>query len=269
MLAEIVGGLISGSLALLSDAAHMATDVLGIGMALAAIYLSNKPRAGQRTYGTYRLEVLTAVVNGLLLFGVGLYILFQAYRRFNEPPEILGVPMLIVATLGLLVNIISFRLLRQGSKESLNIKGASLEVLADLLGSVGVILASIIVITTGWPYADPIIAAAIGLFVFPRTFVLMKQAIRIIMEVAPVGVDVAQAQKELEAIPGVKEVHDLHIWTITSGIEAASVHILIAKTASWDKVLNKSRTILDEKYGVTHPTIQVEPYGHKEARGAI
>lgn len=269
MVAEIIGGIVSGSLALLSDAAHMATDVIGIGLALSAIQLASRPKAGQRTYGTYRLEVLAAIINAFLLFGVGFYVLYQAYRRFNEPPEILGIPMLIVAILGLLVNIISFRLLSAGSKQSLNIRGASLEVLSDLLGSVGVIVAAVIIMTTGWPYADPIIAAAIGLFVFPRTYKLLKQALRIIMEVAPDGIDVAKAEKELLAVKGVRDVHDLHIWTITSGIEAATVHILIDKAADWQTVLNQSQAILTDKYAVTHPTIQIEPYNHAEASAAI
>lgn len=247
----------------------MGTDVIGLGLALAAIQLASKPRAGQRTYGTYRLEILAAVVNGLLLFGVAGYILVQAYHRFADPPEVLGGMMLVVAVIGLGVNVISYMLLRKGASESLNVKGASLEVLSDLVGSIGVILAAIIIAATGWPYADPIVAALIGLFVLPRTYNLMKQAIRILLEVAPEGVDVAKAEKSLNSIKGVTEVHDLHIWTITSGIEAASVHLTIEKNADWHKILDKSRRILADEYGVTHPTVQIEPLEHQEATQAV
>ena len=261
---EVIGGILTGSLALISDAAHMGTDVLGLGMALAAIYLAKRPAAGQRTYGTYRLEVLAAVINGLLLFGVAFYVLYEAVQRFRHPPEVLGLPMLVVASVGLVVNIISFRLLTSGAKESLNVKGAYLEVLSDLLGSVGVIIGAIVITVTGFRYVDAIVAAAIGLFILPRTWQLMRQALRIIMEVAPPGVDIDAATRDLAAIPGVLEVHDLHIWTLTSGMEAATVHVMIDDEADWHAVLDQSRQLLAERYGVTHPTIQLDPADHVE-----
>ncbi|MFH8257591.1 cation diffusion facilitator family transporter [Streptomyces roseolus] len=263
-LVEVIAGITTGSLALVSDAAHMGTDVLGLGLALAAIHLAKRPAAGQRTYGTYRLEVLAAVINGLLLFGVAFYVLYEAVERFRNPPAVPGVPMLIVAVIGLIINLISFRLLTAGAKESLNVKGAYLEVLSDMLGSVGVIIAATVIWTTGFQYADPIVGAAIGLFILPRTYKLMRQAVRIIMEVAPPDVDVAAAERDLAAIPGVEQVHDLHIWTITSGMEAASAHVVIKEGADWHAVLDRSREILAETYGVTHPTIQVEPASHRE-----
>lgn len=261
---EVIAGVITGSLALISDAAHMGTDVLGLGLALAAIYLAKRPAAGQRTYGTYRLEVLAAIINGLLLFGVAFYVLYEAVQRFMDPPDVLGVPMLIVATVGLVVNVISFRLLSGGAKESLNVKGAYLEVLSDMLGSIGVIVAAIVIATTGFRYMDAIVAAAIGLFILPRTWNLMRQALRIIMEVAPPGVDVDAAVRDLAAVPGVSEVHDLHIWTVTSGMEAATAHLVITVDADWHAVLDASRRILSDRYGVTHSTIQVEPADHEE-----
>lgn len=264
-LAEVVGGLLSGSLALISDAAHMGTDTLGLGMALAAIQLAKRPAVGGRTYGTYRLEVLAAVINGLLLFGVAFYVLFEAYRRFQDPPEVLGLPMLVVAIGGLIVNIIAFRLLMAGSKESLNLKGAYLEVLADMVGSIGVIVGAVVIATTGFRQIDTVVAVAIGLFILPRTWSLMRQGLRILMEVAPPGVDVAAATRELEGIPGVKEVHDLHIWTLTSGMEVATVHIVVDSVdIDWHSVLDQARQILADKYGVTHPTIQLEPDEHVE-----
>ncbi|MCF6744981.1 cation transporter [Blastococcus sp. KM273128] len=264
-LVELVGGIVSGSLALISDAAHMGTDVLGLGLALAAIQLAKRPAAGGRTYGTYRLEVLAAVINGLLLFGVAFYVLYEAVQRFREPPEVLGVPMLVVASVGLLVNIISFRLLMAGSKESLNLKGAYLEVLSDMLGSIGVIIGAVVITVTGFRYIDAIVAVVIGLFILPRTWQLMCQALRILMEVAPPGVDVDAATRELAAVPGVKEVHDLHIWTVTSGMEAATVHVVVDDLdVDWHGVLDQTRDILVTRYGVTHPTIQLEPDEHIE-----
>lgn len=261
---EVIAGVAIGSLALISDAAHMGTDVLGLGMALAAIQLAKRPAAGGRTYGTYRLEVLSAVINGLLLFGVAIYVLFEAVQRFRNPPEVAGLPMLVVASVGLVINVISFRLLTAGSRESLNVKGAYLEVLSDMLGSVGVIVGAIVISVTGFRYIDAIIAVAIGLFILPRTWRLMSIALRIIMEVAPPGVDVVAAAAELAALPGVQAVHDLHIWTLTSGMEAATVHIVVDDDASWHSVLDQTRRILTEKYAVTHPTIQLEPADHVE-----
>ena len=246
----------------------MGTDVLGLALALAAIQLAGKPAAGQRTYGTYRLEVLAAIINGLLLFGVAGYVLYQAYLRITEPPEVLGVPMLVVAVLGLAVNVISFRLLSAGAKESLNVRGAYLEVLADMLGSIGVIVAAVVIATTGWPYADAIVGAGIGLFILPRTYTLMKQAVRIIMEVSPPEIDTSEVQRRLIGITGVQAVHDLHIWTITSGMEAATVHLVVPSDGDWHGVLDTARDILAE-YGVTHPTIQIEPPGHVEGKSVV
>lgn len=265
MVAEIVGGLLTGSLALLSDAAHMGTDVLGLGMALAAVYLAQRPPDAWRTYGTYRLEVLASLANAVLLFGVAGYILFEAYRRFVEPPAVIGLPMLGVAVGGLIVNLISFRLLRAGSGESLNVKGAYLEVLSDLLGSFGVILAAIVIAITGWPYADPITAAGIGLFILPRTYKLGAEAVRILLEAAPSRYDGDEARRKILALDGVAEVHDLHVWTLTTGIEAASAHIVVEEGASSEQVLRSVKEVLSRDYDVAHSTIQCEPAGFAES----
>ena len=264
MVAEVVGGLATGSLALLSDAAHMGTDVLGLGMALAAIHLASRPAPPHRTYGLYRLEVLAALANGVLLFGVAGYVLYEAYQRLREPPEVLGVPMLVVAVVGLVVNLISFRLLAAGSKESLNVKGAFLEVFSDLLGSVGVIVAATIVATTGWRYADPLIGAGIGLFILPRTWKLCAQAVRILVEAAPAGTDVEAIRARLAEIPGVAGVHDLHVWTLTSGLDAASGHVVVADGANAHAVLDGVSTVLADEYHVAHSTIQCEPASHTD-----
>lgn len=264
MLVEFIVGFAINSLALISDAAHMGTDVLGLGMALAAITLANRPTTSQRTYGLYRLEVLAALANGILLFAVAGYVLFEAVQRFDEPPEIPGMPLLIVSTIGLVINLISFRLLMAGSKESLNVKGAYLEVLADLLGSVGVIAAAIILLTTGWAYADPIVGVGIGLFILPRTWKLTRQALRILLEVAPPHIDMDELSAAVLAVDGVVEVHDLHVWTITSGMESASGHVVIAANRDYQGVLGSVLNVLRARYHIEHATIQCEPSAFEE-----
>jgi cobalt-zinc-cadmium efflux system protein len=256
---EVVTGALFGSLALISDAGHMATDVVGLGMALAAIQLASQRRDPSHTYGLYRLEVLAALANAGLLFAVAGYVLFEAIRRFLQPVEVLGVPLLVVAAIGLLVNLVSFLLLRAGAKESLNVRGAFLEVFSDMLGSVGVIVAGVILLTTGWPYADPIIGAGIGLFILPRAWRLGRDALRILLEMAPPGVDVTAAERELAALPGVTDVHDLHVWTLTSGMNMASGHLTVATAADVGPVLRQARQLLAEKFAVTHVTLQCEP----------
>ena len=259
MVVEFVVGFAVNSLALISDAAHMGTDVLGLGLAVTAVTLASRPATSQRTFGLYRLEVLAALANGVLLFGVAGYILFEAIQRFRDPPEIPGIPLLVVASIGLVINLISFRLLTAGSKESLNLRGAYLEVLGDLLGSVGVILAAIILFTTGWSYADPIVGVGIGLFILPRTWKLMRQALRILMQVAPPDIDLDKVNTEILALPGVAEVHDLHIWTITSGMESASGHVVVEVGHDYRTVLGSVHDLLERQYHISHATIQCEP----------
>lgn len=256
---EVVTGILFGSLALISDAGHMLTDVVGLGMALAAIQLASQRRDPSHTYGLYRLEVLAALANAGLLFAVAGYVLYEAVRRFMQPVEVLGTPLLVVATIGLLINLVSFLLLRRGAKESLNVRGAFLEVFSDMLGSVGVIVAGIILITTGWPYADPIIGAGIGLFILPRAWRLGRDALRILLEMAPPGVDVVAAERELAVLPGVADVHDLHLWTLTSGMNMASGHLTVATAADVATVLQLARELLAERFEVTHVTLQCEP----------
>jgi len=265
MLVEAVAGVLTGSLALLSDAGHMLTDVAGLGMALAAIQFSQSRRSPSHTYGLYRLEVLASLANALLLFGVAGYVLYEAVRRFSEPPQIPGLPLLAVALVGLGVNLVSFRMLRQGAKESLNVRGAFLEVMADAIGSAGVILAGAVLLLTGWPYADPIIGAAIGLFILPRTWRLGREALRILLEVAPPALDLPELERRLVALPGVAGVHDLHVWTVTSGLEAASGHVLMESGADLGSVLAAATELLEHDYDIHHVTLQCEPAGHREA----
>lgn len=264
---EAVGGILTNSLALLSDAGHMLTDVIGLGMALAAIQLATRferrAESGRHTFGLYRLEILAAFVNALLLFGVALYVLVEALRRLTGEPEILGIPMLVVAVLGLVVNLVAFALLREGSKESLNVEGAYLEVLADTLGSVGVIIAAILLEVFGWTWVDPVVGAAIGLWILPRTYRLGSQAVRILLQAAPPDVDLGALRADLAAIDGVVDVHDLHVWTLTSEMENASAHLVVAAGTDTHTVLDRARDLLQTRYRVEHATLQVEPDDHE------
>ena len=265
---EAIAGFVTNSLALLSDAGHMLTDVIGIGMALAAIQLATRfernttQSRSNHTFGLYRLEILAAFVNALLLFGVAIWVLIEAGRRLFDEPEVLGVPMLIVATLGLLANIVAFLLLREGSKESLNVEGAYLEVLADTIGSVGVIIAAVLLEVFGWAWIDPVIGAGIGLWILPRTWRLGRRAVRILLQAAPDDIDLDALCADLEAIDGVVDVHDLHVWTLTSDMDAASAHLMTTTGTDAHGVLDRAREVLADTYGITHGTFQVEPDTH-------
>jgi len=263
---EVTVGATTGSLALVSDAAHMLTDVIGIGLALAAVMLAAKNagnaknKANQsRTFGMYRAEVLAALANAVLLFAVAGYVLYEAIARFTAPPEVPGLPVVLTAVVGLGINATAFLLLREGAKESLNLRGAYLEVLSDLIGSVGVLISGLITLTTGWRYADPVIAVAIGLFVLPRTWGLAKRALRILFQHAPERVDVEQLRVDLTALDGVTEAHDVHVWTLTSGMEVASAHLAVAPTAVPADVLVRAQKLLADDYRLEHATVQVEP----------
>lgn len=258
MVAEVIGGLVTGSLALLADAAHMLTDAGGLALALFAIHIGARPATPQKTYGYLRAEILSALLNAVVLLVLTVYILYEAYQRFRNPPEILSGPMLAVAIVGLVVNLISMRLLAGGASESLNVKGAYFEVLSDMLGSLGVIAAALLMMWTGWTLADPIIGAGIGLFIVPRTWTLLKQAVHILMEGAPSGIDAQVLENELAAIPGVVAVHDLHVWTITSGFDAMSCHLVVDDMLNGRDILRDARRRMKERFGIDHVTIQVE-----------
>lgn len=260
-LVEVVGGLVTNSLALLADAAHMLTDVGGLGLALFAAWMSAKPATPQRTYGYYRVEILAALTNAVVLFLMAFFILFEAYRRFREPPEVSSLPMMGVAAVGLVVNLIGMWMLRKASGESLNMQGAYLEVVSDLLGSVGVLVAGVVMLTTGWYYADPLFSVVIGLFILPRTWGLMKQAVNVLLEATPARVNLAEVERTLLGIEGVASVHDLHVWTITSGLDALSGHVVLAagvEPAVADAVVERAAAILKESFQIGHTTIQVE-----------
>jgi len=262
LVVQVVVGLAANSLALLSDAGHMATDALGLGMALAAITAANRAtHAEHRTFGLYRLEILAALANAVLLFGVAGYVLIEAARRLDDPPEVSSIPVLIVGVIGLAVNLVAFMLLRQGATESLNVRGAYFEVVADTLGSVGVIIAAGLMWVTGWGWVDPVIGAGIGLFILPRAWRLGRDAVRILVQAAPEGVDLPAVTAALTAIDGVADVHDLHVWTLTSDMDVLTAHLGIAAGIDSQRVLQQARTVLAERFHLQHATLQVEAAG--------
>lgn len=259
MVAEIIGGFVTQSLALLSDAAHMFTDVAALAVSLVAIRIGKRPADASRTFGYYRFEILAAAFNASLLFLVAIYILYEAYQRFLEPPQIHSTGMLIVAILGLIVNFIGMRLLQAGSESSLNMKGAYLEVWSDMLGSLGVIGAALIIRFTGLWWIDPIVAVGIGLWVLPRTWSLLKQSLNILLEGVPEGLQLAQIETALQQVVGVNSVHDLHVWAITSGKVSLTAHLVIDEaqqdSATTLKAVNQ---VLKDQFQITHSTIQIE-----------
>lgn len=261
LIVEVAGGLWTGSLALLADAGHMLTDVAGVGLALLAIRFAERPATPERTYGYYRVEILAALSNAVVLIGVSLYILYEAYRRFQDPPQVASTAMLAVATVGLLVNAIGIYLLRARSGESLNMKGAYFEVLSDALTSVGVIIAGALMWATGWYYADPIISAGIGLFILPRTWTLLKEAAEVLLEGTPAGLNLEVVRETIRSVPGVTAVHDLHAWSLTSGVNALSAHVVKSEEASLGEVLTAVHRSVIARHPIAHVTVQVEPEG--------
>ncbi len=257
---EVVVGFISNSLALLSDAAHMLSDVGGQALALFAIWMTSKPRNNSKTYGYYRVEILSALINAIVLIFISGFILYEAWQRFKNPPAVAGTSMLIVAFCGLIINLIGMKILRTGSKESINIKGAFLEVVSDMLSSVGVIIAGIVILATGWLYIDPIMSALIGLFILPRTFRLLKESIDILLEAVPANIDYSAVEKCISERQGVVSLHDLHIWTITSGVTALSVHVIMQSEIQLSQISEFVQNIkehLETEFKIGHTTIEV------------
>jgi len=261
LVAEVIGGLLTHSLALLADAGHMLTDVAGLGFALLAIRFAERPATPERTYGYYRIEILAALVNAVVLIGISFYILSEAYERFRNPPEIQSGGMLAVALVGLVVNIVGIYLLKSASEESLNMKGAYFEVLSDMLTSIGVIVAGIIMLTTGWYYADPLISAGIGLFILPRTWMLLRDAVGVLLEGTPNDVNLAALRESIRTVEGVADVHDLHVWSLTSGMNAMSVHAVLADHSLHDEVLAAVQKKVTSEFKIAHATVQVECKG--------
>ncbi len=258
MIVEAVVGFLTNSLVLIADAGHMLTDVAGLSLALLAIWFAQRPATARKTYGYYRAEILGALANAMLLFAISGYIFYEAARRFQDPPEVSSVPLLVVASLGLCVNIAGAAMLIGGAKESLNVRGAFLEVAGDLLGSLGAIAAGIIIITTGWRYADPLFAAAVGLFIRPRTWNLLRSALDVLFEGTPSHIGMPDVQQTMLGVEGVQSVHDLHVWAVTSGFVALSGHVEVRDNVDGDVVLVAMRSRLHDRFDIDHVTIQVE-----------
>jgi len=255
---EVVAGFLTGSLSLLADAGHMLTDVAGLVLALAAMKLAERPPSPRRTYGYHRAEILAALTNGLVLLAVAAYILAEAWDRFRSPQPVASVPVLVVATVGLAVNLAGAFLLHAGSRSSLNVRGAYNEVLADALSSIGVILGAAVILATGWLWVDPLVAVGIALFVLPRTWALLREALQVLLEGTPREVDITALRAAMEGVPGVKTVHDLHVWTLTSGVHALSAHAVLQEGAAHGVVLSALRTRVTGGFPISHVTVQLE-----------
>jgi cobalt-zinc-cadmium efflux system protein len=258
LIVEIAGGLLLHSLALLSDAAHMLTDAVGLAIALAAIRIARRPADRKRTFGYYRFEILAAAFNATVLIFVAAYILYEAYRRLLEPPPLRPIGMLIVAIIGLGVNFASLQLLKGKHEHSLNVKGAYLEVWSDMISSLGVIAAAIIIRFTGWVWIDAVVAAAIGIWVLPRTWVLLKESLNILLEGIPNGVDIDAIEQAISKSEGVAAIHDLHIWALSSGKISLTAHVVLAENNNHQIVLDTITELLEQRFAITHTTLQLE-----------
>ncbi|HEY4752300.1 MAG TPA: cation diffusion facilitator family transporter, partial [Candidatus Limnocylindrales bacterium] len=258
LVVEVVGAAVANSLALLADAAHVLTDVSGIALALAAIWFAQKPASARRTFGSLRLEVFAAVANAVLLLVIAAFVLVQAVRRLSDPPEIQSAAMLAFALAGLAANAVSLFLLRDVQAESLNVRGAYLEVAGDLAGSVAVVVAAAVIWLTGWTWADVVASVVIGLLILPRTISLLHDAADVLLEATPKGVDLAHVRQHILEAPGVVDCHDLHAWTITSGMNVVSAHVVLEEGADAARALDVLSTCLADDFDIEHSTFQLE-----------
>ena len=264
---QVVGAIISNSLALLADAGHMLTDATGVAIALIASIIAGLPASSKRTYGYLRVEVLAALANGIVLGVIAVVIFVQAIARFGSEVEVASTPMLIAAVIGAVANLVSLLILRSGQKESLNVRGAYLEVLGDLLGSVAVIIAALVIMFTGWMMVDQLASILIAVLIVPRAYSLLRDVVNVLLEAAPKDVDLDAARAHMLAVPGVVEVHDVHAWTITSGVPAFSAHVTITDS-SWTErgyhaVLDELKACLMTHFELQHSTLQLEPESHQ------
>ena len=262
--AEVVGGLLTGSLALLADAGHMLSDTLSLGLALFAAWLAGRPATPERSFGYQRAEILAALFNGVTLVAISIWIFIEAYSRLREPPEVLGGWMLAVAALGLLVNAVGALILSRSEGDNLNVQGALRHVIADALGSVGAIVAALVIVLTGWRYADPLVSVAIGLLILASSWSLLRDSINILLEATPRSIDAEEVGRRMVGAEGVVEVHDLHIWTITSGFPALSAHVLVSQSEDCHARRRDLEKLLAHEYGISHTTLQVDHVGDHE-----
>jgi cobalt-zinc-cadmium efflux system protein len=258
MVAEVVGGLLTGSLALLADAGHMLSDAFSLALALFAVWLAGRPATPQRSFGYQRAEILAALANGLSLVAISVWIFVEAYQRLDDPPEVLAGWLLVIALVGLVVNVAAALVLRRGEGESLNVSAAMRHVLADLAGSVGVMVAALVILITGWRYADPLVSVLIGLLVLASAWPVLRDSIRVLLEASPRGIEPDEVGRSMANLPGVKEVHDLHVWTITSGFPALSAHVLVGRGDDCHARRRELEALLHDRFGIEHTTLQVD-----------
>jgi cobalt-zinc-cadmium efflux system protein len=263
--AEVVGGLLTGSLALLADAAHMLSDNISLAVALFAIWLAAKPTSPERTFGYKRAEILAALANGVTLVAISIWIFVEAYHRFSDPPEVLAGWMLVVAAIGLVVNVTAGLILWRSRGVSINVEAAFRHVLADLLGSFGVIAAGLLILTTGWLPADALISVLIGVLVLASAWTILRDSTRILLEATPEGVDARAVGERLAEADGVVEVHDLHIWTITSGFPALSAHVLVGRSEDCHGRRRELEKLIHREFGIEHTTLQVDHVGDEHS----
>jgi cobalt-zinc-cadmium efflux system protein len=254
----VAGSILTNSLALLADAGHMLTDAVGVGLALLAVWFGARPATIGKSFGYYRLEILAAAANAVLLFAMAGFILFEAVQRLRAPAEVLTGPMLVIAGLGLLINLVALRLLHAGSKESLTVRGAYLEVLGDLFGSVAVLVAGVVIMATGWTQADPIASVLIAVAILPRSWRLLSDAIDVLLQATPKGIDMAEVRDHLLRAENVVDIHDLHAWALTSGMNVVSAHVVMAPGADPAAVLDEICRCLSDDFDMEHSTIQLE-----------
>ncbi len=257
MVIEVVGGLFTGSLALLADAGHMLTDVAALGLSAFAMWMAARPSTPEKSYGYHRAEILAAVTNAVVLLLLAVWILYEAYRGVFEPSHVLGIPMLVIGLVGLAVNVASMKLLINESTSSLNVRSAYLEVLSDAISSCAVVLGGVIIWMTGWVLIDPLLSAGISILIVWRTWGLLSQAVHVLMEGVPTHLNAKEVGQAMASVPGVKGVHDLHIWTITSGLDALSSHVVVSVGEDRDEVLDRLQQLLRDRYKIDHTTLQV------------
>ena len=265
MVAELVGGLLADSLALLADAGHMLSDSLSLTLALLAAWAARRPATSQRTFGYKRAEILAALFNGVTLVAISIWIFIEAGRRFDDPPEVEGELMLAVAGLGLLVNAAGATILARAAHDNLNVSAAMRHVIADMLGSLGVIVAAVVVLATGWNQADPIVGVVIGLLVLASSWTILRDSTRILLEATPKGLDAGDVGRHMRSVPGIIEVHDLHVWTITSGFPALAAHVLVAPDDDCHARRRELERMLKAEFGITHTTLQVDHAHERQA----
>ena len=258
MVAEVIGGLLTGSLALLADAGHMLSDAASLAVSLFAAWLASRPATPSRSFGFRRAEILAALFNGMTLVAISIWIFVEAYRRLSEPPEVLGGIMLVVAVVGLGVNVAGAVILSRSGGESLNVEGALRHVIADVLGSIGAIIAAVVIILTGWRYADPLVSAVIGLLVLASSWRLLRDSVTILLEASPRGIDAEKVGRKMVGVEGVREVHDLHIWTITSGFPALAAHVLVGRDENCHEKRRELEDLLQHDFHIDHTTLQVD-----------